>query len=253
MVKSEDRNVFLYWIGHEYKIIKFLRGLIYHHSNGDKNYKVHLITKNNINSYIDNFPGDFFWNLKPANQADFIRVSVINKWGGIWLDSDTIVMSDLSSLFEHIERTGGFFIEQPDFTKTKDLCNGVFGSRADTPLIKMWNDDNYNTIVKKKERLGWDEIGTSILRRYRFKYEHLFKQYQIFSGKDTMYPIHWSNSYQEFIDKPYENFRQIEKDYQPVVIFNNEVYKKSEVMSEEDILSKTPLSYFIKKSYSIKY
>lgn len=40
MVNKFDNNVFIYWIGYDYKLIKFLRVLIYHHSNKNKNYKV---------------------------------------------------------------------------------------------------------------------------------------------------------------------------------------------------------------------
>jgi hypothetical protein len=247
-----ENNLFLYWVGPEYKIIKLLRGLIYHHSNGGKNFTVHLINQHNITDYIDNFPGEFFWKLKPANQADFVRVSVINKWGGIWLDSDTIVMSSLSELF-YLVNSGGFFIEQSKANDSKLFCNGVFGSKPNTPLLQLWNEDCHRIILDKKENIGWDEIGTVLLERYRFKKDYLFKQYKIIDGNSTVYPIHWTNSYQEFIEKPYENWKQIEREFQPVVIFNNEVYKKSEVMSECEILSKTPLSYFIKKSYLTKY
>lgn len=253
IVNSEDKNVFLYWIGPEYKIIKLCRALVYHHSNSGKNYKVHLINRNNVNSYVDNLPGEFFWNLKPANQADFIRVSVINKWGGIWLDSDTIVMSDLSELFDKINNTGGFFIEQPEYNKRKLLCNSVFGSKSNTQLLKMWYEDCQKILQTKKEQLNWDEIGTSLLEKYRFKNEYLFHQFEILNGIDNCHPVHWSESYKEFIETPYENFNKIIRHFQPLIIFNNEVYKKSEMMSEKDILSKTPLSYFIKKSYSIKY
>lgn len=30
----------------------------------------------------------------PAHQADFVRVNVICDYGGIWLDSDTLVLED---------------------------------------------------------------------------------------------------------------------------------------------------------------
>lgn len=247
---SMYNNVFLYWIGKEYKIIKFLRALIYHHSNNGKNYKVHLINQDNILEYIDNFPGDFFWNLKPANQADFVRVSVLNKYGGIWLDSDTIVMSDLTELFNQIKERDGFLVLQPEYKKDKKFCNSVFGTKPKTDLMQKWNQDAYDIIVQKKELIGWDEIGTCLLEKYKKIDFYLIGKYKIFDGVNNLHPVHWSESYKEFVEKPYDNWKKIIRDFQPVIIFNNEVYKKSEVFSESEILSKKPISYFIKKSYS---
>ncbi len=244
----EDNNVFLYWIGKDYKIIKFLRSLIYHHSDNGNNFTVHLINESNVQDYIDNFPGEFFWNLKPANQADFIRVNVLYKWGGIWLDSDTIVMTGLEELFEVIKKRGGFFILQPEYKGKKWLCNSVLGTKPNTELYRIWKNDCFEILSNKREDISWDEIGTSLLEKYKFKNEYLFNQYQILDGFENTHPVHWSETYQEFIEKPYDNWRKIERDFQPLIIINNEAYKKSEDLTEAEILSQTPLSYFIKKS-----
>ena len=39
---------------------------------------------------IENIP-KYFYDLCPAHQADFVRVHVICDYGGIWLDSDTLI------------------------------------------------------------------------------------------------------------------------------------------------------------------
>ena len=104
------RNVFLFWTDvHPRRgnsptnnLIKILRRIIYHHSRDGANYKVHLITPDNISEYLDDLP-PCFYELIPAQQADFVRTHVIYKYGGIYLDSDTLVMHDLSELFEILE------------------------------------------------------------------------------------------------------------------------------------------------------
>ena len=93
-----QRNVFLYWIGKEYKLISILRHLIYLHSTNGIGYNVILITHENVRDYIKDIP-TYFYNLCPAHQADYVRVNVICDYGGIWLDSDTLVMDSLDSLF----------------------------------------------------------------------------------------------------------------------------------------------------------
>ena len=103
-------NVYLYWVGKEYKLISILRKLIYLHSKSGKGYEVILITDKNVNEDIK--VPEYFDKLCPAHQADFVRVNVICDFGGIWLDSDTLVIENLDSLFEILANKDGFFIKQ---------------------------------------------------------------------------------------------------------------------------------------------
>ena len=128
-----SRNVFLYWINKEYKLISILRKLIYLHSKNNEKYKVHLITDKNINEYITTVP-EKFYELPPDNQADFVRVCVICEYGGIWLDSDTLVLDSLDSLFDIIDHIDGFLVNQ----NNTSLCNGIFGSRKKTEFMIEW-------------------------------------------------------------------------------------------------------------------
>ena len=69
--------------------------------------------------------------MSPTHQADFVRVNVICDYGGIWLDSDTLVLDSLDSLFDILETKSGFFIKQ----NNSHLCNGIFGSNPKTLLM----------------------------------------------------------------------------------------------------------------------
>ena len=117
---SSDRNIYLYWVGKEYKLISILRDLIYLHSTNGVGYKVNLITDKNIREYVKDIP-DYFSSLSPAHQADFVRVHVICDYGGIWLDSDTIVVDKLDSLFDIIEKKNGFFMKENNLSSNFGL------------------------------------------------------------------------------------------------------------------------------------
>ena len=91
------RNVYLYWVGKDYKLIKILRKLIFLHSKSGLGYTVHFINEKNINNYLNDLP-ECFDKLIPAHQADYVRVNVINRFGGIWLDSDTLVIEKITIL-----------------------------------------------------------------------------------------------------------------------------------------------------------
>ena len=240
----EIRNVYLYWIGNEYKLISILRKLIYLHSTNGKGYKVILITDKNINNYIKNIP-TYFTNLCPAHQADFVRVNVICDYGGIWLDSDTIVLDSLDSLFNIIENKNGFFIKQ----NNDILWNGIFGSKPNTSIMIKWKTEMINKLENTQGQIKWCDIGNIMLQNFYNKNSKLYDDYTIFNGLDNLYPVNWNNCVNEFIDKPYDNYKNIIREYQPLVILVNTVYIKVETMTEQEILEGTmPINYFINKS-----
>jgi len=135
MSQLQKRNVFLFWIGKEYKLISILRNIIYLHSTNGIGYNIILITHENINNYVNDIP-EYFYDLCPAHQADFVRVNVICDYGGIWLDSDTLVLDSLDSLFDIIDNNEGFLIKQ----NNNILSNGIFGSEKETPFMKEWKN-----------------------------------------------------------------------------------------------------------------
>jgi len=239
------QNIFLYWIGKEYKLISILRNLIYLHSNTGIGYKVNLITDKNVNNYIKYIP-DYFYNLCPAHQADFVRVNVIHDYGGIWLDSDTLVLNSLDSLFDIIKEKDGFFIIQDN----KTIWNGIFGSKKETPLMVEWKKNMLTSLEDKKQHIRWTEIGNDMIQSMYNNNSELYKNYIIFNGLDNLYPINWDKCVDEFIDKSYDNYKNIIRNYQPLIVLVNSVYKIFEEMTNEQILkSDMPLKYFINKSF----
>ena len=246
---SSKNNIYLYWIGNEYKLIKILRNIIYLHSNNGKNYNIHLINTDNIKDYIKQLP-DYFYDLQPAHQADFVRVSVICDYGGIWLDSDTLVMDDLKSLFDIIKNQDGFFILE----NNENLSNGVFGSKPNTKLMIEWKKQIINILnnKNKNKNINWTEIGGHLLETIKIKDPDYYNNYKIFNGLDNMYPVNWNNCVNEFINKPYDNYKNIIKDYQPIIVLVNSIYKELESKSKDEILNgNMPINYFLNKSLKI--
>ena len=101
----------------------------------------------------------------------------------------------------------------------------------------------------KQEKINWTEIGNTILKNLYEKDLTLFDNYEIFNGLDNLYPINWNNCVNEFIEKPYDNYKNIIREYQPLVVLVNSVYKKIENMNKTEILKgNMPINYFINKS-----
>ncbi len=239
------KNVFLYWVGQEYKLIKILRDLIIQHSKINDGYNVHLINHDNINEYIKDIP-DYFYNLKPAHQADFVRINVICEYGGIYLDGDTLIIESLDYLFDIISNKDGFFIIEND----EIICNGVFGSKKDTELMKTLKTEMLGILESRKEHITWTEIGGSLLQGLYDTNPHLYDQYEIFNGLQTMYPVNWNHCVNQFLKEPYEKYVDHIREFQPLLILVNSVYKEMESLTYDEILNgKTPLNYFINKSF----
>jgi hypothetical protein len=235
-------NVFLYWVGKEYKLIKLLRKLIYLHSTSGSGYTVHLITRENINSYISDLPACFNA-LLPAHQADYVRVNVICKYGGIWLDSDIIVLESLDSLFIHLHEKDGFFL-----TEDSSIYNGIFGSKPNTYIMRHWKKCIDEILIRKGHRISWTEIGNLILTNLRKSTPELYSNYTIFVDTDTLMPVHWSTCVKNMVESPCELYKQFERPFQPVLVLFNAVYKTVE--NDECYRSKkNPLNYFINKSF----
>jgi SAM-dependent methyltransferase len=240
----DERNVYIYWVGKEYTLISILRNLIYLHSTSGKGYKVHLITDKNINEYIGDVPS-YFNKLLPAHQADFVRVNVICDFGGIWLDSDTLVLHTLDSLFDLIENNDGFFIKQ----NNDILFNGIFGSKKQTPLMLQWKTNLLKVLNDKKENILWAEIGNLMLKNIYDTNSLLYNNYKIFNGLDNLYPVNWDSCVNEFIEKSYDNYKNIIREYQPLIVLVHHVYKHLEYKTEKEILEGImPLNYFINLS-----
>jgi len=241
-VDKNSRNLFMYWVGKEYKLIKILKNIIYLHSNNGKGYNLHLITNENINEYVTDLP-KCFNKLLPAHQADVVRVNVVCNYGGIWIDADTLVIDSLDSLYDLLETHDGFFIKE----NNTHIWNGVFASKPNTKIMELWKN-KINECLRNNTNgiISWNFIGSDIINKFE---KQLYDNYKIFNGLDNLYPVNWCNCVDEFIKKPYENYKTIIRDFQPIVVLVNSVYKELEKYTEEEILNgNMPINYFISKA-----
>ena len=224
-------------------MIKILRDLMFKHQNSGNKYKLHFINEKNINDYLDQKPS-FFQNLLPAHQADYLRINVLNKFGGIWLDSDVLIMNNLDYYFELLEKYDGFF------QKRKLISISFFGSRKNNLVLKEWNKRATNLLTQKNGKINWTDIGTTMIEKIYKDQPEFFKNIKILNAYEHSYPVHWSQCVEEFCLKPYDNYKSlITKERNDLIILVNSVYKFLENKTEEEILnSKMPLNYFLNQS-----
>ena len=177
----KDRNVFIFWDGPtKPNIIKVLHKLMQIWCDEGKNYNLKLFNATTIKDVIDvpDNISEFNW----ANQTDYYRTHLVAKYGGIWLDSDMIVMDSLSSLFELIEKNDAFFVQEDRI----NLSSGCFGAKKGHPAVVRWAEKT-KAIVESGSAEEWGSLGPLALTEVY--HEGLIEKSQILFGPYSIYPV----------------------------------------------------------------
>jgi hypothetical protein len=238
-----QRNAFIYWAGHDYSLITLLRRIMVRHADEGRNYVLHHVTPENARRYLDDLP-ECFDTLCPVQQADVVRVLLVCRYGGLWLDSDTLVMDGLGGLFDLLRDGRGFFVTEE---KTR-LCSGIFGSQPRTPLMEAWRRFVLDTMQAKGAGIEWGEIGFQYLTRVAGD-PVLLRDYTILDGLATVYPVDWHRCVHQFVLRPFDTWHEHEREFQPAIVLVNAVYKLLEPLTTDEILrSRFPLNHFLDRS-----
>lgn len=124
------------------------------------NFELILLTDNNINEFIDNLPSRF-WDLNPEFKSEIIRFYILDKFGGVWLNPDIIIIKDLNKLYnkfinsrkqvmvdiEFYERLGCASIIMLPNSICSKFCINYINNILETTKNLMWDDIGHNTIT----------------------------------------------------------------------------------------------------------
>ena len=154
-------NCFQYWDTGLEGMPPMIRYIYDHNFNQSKKYNFNLIliTDKNINEYCQ--PHSRFFELKSNFKSDIVRYNVLDKYGGIWLDTDIIIVKDLNILYNNLLSS--------DYQGIVDVENqyNQYGSaslvvKKDSELSKFCID-YLNNYLDSTKPLKWGEIGPQII------------------------------------------------------------------------------------------
>ena len=138
---NNKKNIWLYWENKkntekpEYLNICY-KTII---KNCSKNFNVNLLNEKTVYDFLPNLRADIFKKLNIPQRADYIRLKLLNKYGGIWLDSDIIVLKDLSLITDKLNNYDfvGFGCHYKNCSKTgyPKPANWVMCSRINSKLM----------------------------------------------------------------------------------------------------------------------
>jgi hypothetical protein len=125
--------------------------------------EVVLVTPKTLGQFLPDMPAAIGRIREPAHKADMIRALLVQRHGGMWLDSDAIVLRELGALFDHladVEFVG--FNDGGRLTADRPWVRvNCFLSRPGGAVIEAWVAAQHALLPRRN--FGWNEIGSRLL------------------------------------------------------------------------------------------
>ncbi|HUC09959.1 MAG TPA: capsular polysaccharide synthesis protein [Stellaceae bacterium] len=146
-----------------------------------------LVTPETLGTYLSDIPPELFSISQIAHKADMIRAMLVQRHGGMWLDSDAIVLKPLDWILDLLEAH-----EFVCFTQGGLLAKGgplvrvnCFASRPGGRVISEWVRKQHATFPRTT--YNWEEIGSETLHPICLRYKNRVKTLPF----ETIAPIPW--------------------------------------------------------------
>ncbi|MEM1412307.1 MAG: capsular polysaccharide synthesis protein [Pseudomonadota bacterium] len=161
--------------------------------------EVVLITPENLHEYLPDIPFDLnrirlVRETAPAIalKADYVRIALLQAYGGMWLDSDCVPFKDLGPILRTVFKAHEFYGMRK--TRTNGvLSNGAIGSVAGGAIVTQALQRQHEIIARKLERnegFAWTELGASILSPLSEAHEDTI----FLEPEEHFHPIHFEQS-----------------------------------------------------------
>jgi hypothetical protein len=113
-------------------------------------YEITLVTPGNLTEFISETPNDFF-SQTPQRQSDYIRLCLINEYGGIWMDATTICFKGLDYVRTSAEMNYSDFVAYYNKSHTNDcrfpiVESWFFASSKRSKFVANWKEEFYKSI-----------------------------------------------------------------------------------------------------------
>ncbi|QES89190.1 capsular polysaccharide synthesis protein [Rhizosphaericola mali] len=218
-------------------------------------YNINIITKVSLFEYLPDFP-KLNSKIPLSNLSDVIRLMLLNKFGGIWMDATILLQESIDSYvqfteFNYLELTG-FYRElkssHPDFE------NWLLISPGQSPLLEKWTEVMIMCLrcpVPQdffKNNPKYREAYLSVMpqhRNYLFAYMGFYYSIRSTSGyKIGGVNYHNNGSFLEaFCDNDYDKYAEI--------VLLNKPFKRPSIIKINGLVRKK-IELYIKNNCYIK-
>lgn len=165
-----------------------------------------------------------------AIRLGILRVALLKKYGGIWLDSDVVVLKNFHQSISKLLRAYGFI---GSWDGSGHICNSIMCAKKNSVFISdYW--DTINERLNESTELYWGEIGayalTSLYKQNVNKYHNIV---HIYNNK-VFHPISFQNRKILYGTKPLHKI--VNNFTMGCVLFNNVTPEWFKVMPRNQIL-----------------
>ena len=133
-----EKTIWTYWDQGKYNIPIFPSLCINTWKRMNPDHRVIIVDKDNVYRYLSN--KDLPPNWKDINtsqfKSDFVRLALLEKYGGIWMDITTICVRPINSMFNQTKSLEGFVKTNTDVFESW-FITGKKGSK----IIKKWKEE----------------------------------------------------------------------------------------------------------------
>ncbi len=213
-----------------------------------ESFEIVRLNKNNIKNYIPeiNNLDTYLSNLKIAHKVDIYRIILLKKYGGMYLDSDIIVMKNPIEIIQKLDK-----YDFVGFGCTGIICKYGYGSPSNWLLASRPNTELMNNILNSQlkvlediyinnKTITYHELGKLIIWK---ELENLInkKNYKYYHYPNTFDGTRDINGKWVFNDRIFTN-KEIEYDNPNnlmfVVLYNSELDDFTKGMSKNELLNK---------------
>lgn len=161
IVDRNKNNVFAFWESKD-EIPAYLELCKKTWYKNIPNCEIHIINYQNIQSYIGNtYNLTKLKKIPLAMQSDIISAAILEKFGGLFLDIDCIVIDDLFEIFNLISKEKLIAFGVP---KSNSIHLAVLYSyKPENPIFKLWRIEAQSKLENMEDNYRWDYFGNAIV------------------------------------------------------------------------------------------
>jgi len=206
-MSGDEKIIWSYW--HDPTNIPYIVTLaILTWKKHNPDYTIHFMNQNNFTEFVDiNELPPIFSSLNPTEKTDVLRLYLLYKYGGIWIDSSILITQPLAPVWDNQYDVGGYWL--PGFTTNNDkkvFESWFISAPKESKLILEWRNEFYTALTDYKTRSDYisyiESTGTDLQKISPKKYLMIHccfikviseNNYNIkqFSATDNNGPLQW--------------------------------------------------------------
>ncbi len=218
------RKIWTFWDAEP--VPEFIQKCIDTWKNENPDIPVTVLSKTNLGEYVGEEEANAILNWKYNNQAqklsDLVRLSVLSKHGGIWLDASIVCYSPFEWVFKEDSKCIVFSI--PEISKEPILESWFIACTPNNKFVTRWNDefrkaDQFDSLQDYINYLNVSDDGLNqnidyLLVYYTARkiYNEIPEEIKVMNASEGPYVYHVNGGVTTLCAKKPQNFIKMRKE-----------------------------------------